>query len=82
MIGEFPAQRASDAENVSIWWRHHGYIKKEARGHHFPKRCLTIKRGQVTGLYNRETVIRCLPMIPNNVLWSEDIIQQSKQDRL
>ena len=21
--GEFPAQRASDAENVSIWWRHH-----------------------------------------------------------
>ena len=23
MIGEFPAQRASNAENVSIWWRHH-----------------------------------------------------------
>ena len=22
--GEFPAQMASDAENVSIWWRHHG----------------------------------------------------------
>ena len=22
--GEFPAQRASNAENVSIWWRHHG----------------------------------------------------------
>ena len=21
---EFPAQRASKAENVSIWWRHHG----------------------------------------------------------
>ena len=21
--GEFPAQRASDAENVSIWWHHH-----------------------------------------------------------
>ena len=21
--GEFPAQMASDAENVSIWWRHH-----------------------------------------------------------
>ena len=21
--GEFPAQRASDAENLSIWWRHH-----------------------------------------------------------
>ena len=23
LIGEFPAQRASNAENVSIWWRHH-----------------------------------------------------------
>ena len=22
--GEFPAQKASSAENVSIWWRHHG----------------------------------------------------------
>ena len=24
MTGEFPSQRASNAENVSIWWRHHG----------------------------------------------------------
>ena len=24
MTGEFPAQMASSAENVSIWWRHHG----------------------------------------------------------
>ena len=24
---EFPAQRASNAENVSIWWRHHVYIR-------------------------------------------------------
>ena len=24
--GEFPAQRASNAENVSIWWRHHGHL--------------------------------------------------------
>ena len=23
MAGEFPAQMASNAENVSIWWRHH-----------------------------------------------------------
>ena len=23
VTGEFPTQRASDAENVSIWWRHH-----------------------------------------------------------
>ena len=25
--GEFPAQRASNAENVSIWWRHHAMAK-------------------------------------------------------
>ena len=25
-IGEFPAQRASNVENISIWWRHHEYL--------------------------------------------------------
>ena len=25
MTGEFPAQKASNAKNVSIWWRHHGW---------------------------------------------------------
>ena len=23
VTGEFPAQKASNAEDVSIWWRHH-----------------------------------------------------------
>ena len=27
--GEFPAQMASNAENVSIWWRHH--VKRNNR---------------------------------------------------
>ena len=31
--GEFPAQRASNAENVSIWWRHH------ASWYQFGQRC-------------------------------------------
>ena len=26
LAGEFPAQMASNAENISIWWRHHGVI--------------------------------------------------------
>ena len=26
VTGEFPAQRASNAENVSIWWRHHEFL--------------------------------------------------------
>ena len=25
VTGEFPAKRASNAENVSIWWYHHGW---------------------------------------------------------
>ena len=29
--GEFPAQRASNAENVSIWWRHHDYGQLDAK---------------------------------------------------
>ena len=27
MTGEFPAQRSSNAENVSIWWRHQANMK-------------------------------------------------------
>ena len=26
VTGKFPAQTASNTENVSIWWRHHGFI--------------------------------------------------------
>ena len=28
VTGEFPAQMASDAEHVSIWWRHHGVLNR------------------------------------------------------
>ena len=27
VTGEFPAQKASNAENVSIWWRHHVVVR-------------------------------------------------------
>ena len=33
--GEFPAQMASYAENVSIWWRHHEHIKKWLFHNHY-----------------------------------------------
>ena len=29
--GDFPAQMASNAENVSFWWRHHDFGKVKAR---------------------------------------------------
>ena len=31
--GEFPAQMASDAENVSIWWRHHDLLAGGSKQH-------------------------------------------------
>ena len=35
LTGELPAQRVSDAENSSIWWRHHEWVP--VYGHHRPK---------------------------------------------
>ena len=40
VTGEFPAQRASNVENVSIWWRHHA-----------PRGVLKIKSMKITILY-------------------------------
>ena len=37
VTGEIPAQRASDAENVSIWWRHHKqavWFMSNVKSHH------------------------------------------------
>ena len=31
VTGEYPVQMASNAENVSIWWRHHELERKSAR---------------------------------------------------
>ena len=31
VTGEFPSQRASNAENVSIWWRHHESRKSQGK---------------------------------------------------
>ena len=40
--GEFPAQRASNAENVSIWWRHHATGINHDHGETIKRRCATI----------------------------------------
>ena len=40
MTGVFPSQRASNAENVSIWWRHYGLWHGTERAvDHFPVCC-------------------------------------------
>ena len=43
VTGEFPVQRASNAEDVSIWWRHHAqnvYVTTQIQ--HLPNRHLII----------------------------------------
>ena len=42
--GEFPAQMASNAENVSIWWRHH--VRHEQNGRRFADdilKCISVQ---------------------------------------
>ena len=44
VIGEFPAHRTSNAENVSIWWRHHVlFILTKATQFHMVRSCETFK---------------------------------------
>ena len=40
---EFPAQMASNAENISLWWRHHGETKFDDIDHSSVTRVLAIK---------------------------------------
>ena len=46
-FGEFPAQRASNVENVSIWWRHHAHqflaATKQLYKWYFPSVCLSVR---------------------------------------
>ena len=36
VTGDFPEQRASNAANVSIWWRHHGMLVASEKRWKFP----------------------------------------------
>ena len=46
VTGEFPSQRVSNAENVSIWWRHHGI--SELSHHWFNTRLSLVACSDVT----------------------------------
>ena len=55
--GEFPAQSANNAENVSIWWRHHEYC--------ILKSCPSI---QTSHCVNHRAVVRCFKWINTYIL--------------
>ena len=64
--GEFPAQMASYAENVSIWWRHHG-------GHRYQQVCqlVVISGTRATGVLQSVFYpVILLMVIFVSVLWS------------
>ena len=64
VTGEFPAQMASNAENVSIWWRHHG-------GGDIKCRCVD-KDGHFTPVYSeRSASLKVL--ISNRAHWLDPI---------
>ena len=54
--GEFPAQIASNAENVSIWWRHHVYLFFSAisEGH------IVISQWQLVNDYHKAEFIKSI----------------------
>ena len=41
--GEFPAQMARNAENISIWWRHHDILKGWYKNFHWHVTCCPLK---------------------------------------
>ena len=47
VTGEFPSQRSSNAENVSIWWRHHVVNKITTKWHEYIFHTMDILRGEV-----------------------------------
>ena len=63
--GEYPAQMASNAENVSIWWRHHVASMCETNVHpdiHFGFTVTMIHGSALTFLYHTDVTwtLRCL----------------------
>ena len=58
MTGEFPAQMASNAENVSIWWCHHVVLDIAAL-HRFQRK--------IAAQYDSDVV--CTYVIINDYLW-------------
>ena len=61
--GEFPAQKASNAENVSIWWRHHVRMRmyqcNETTAHHNRVHIINVTSGECCRVKNHWQ-INCL----------------------
>ena len=65
VTGEFPAQSASNAENVTIWWRHHDWcwVKMD-----------TIFQTAFSNLFSRMNIIAFLFLITRGQFWPSGIV--------
>ena len=61
MTGEFPAQGASNAEKVSIWWHHHAMVNYSALPH-LSKRVRENYKQKFLRIFQKENVCICIPM--------------------
>ena len=72
--GEFPTQRASYAENVSIWWRHHVYphCTREAYRNDINKRfiCTHWELDYIQNKANQDTLLHIIYAIWSTLLQS------------
>ena len=83
VTGEFPAQRASSAENVSIWWRHYGSvygIVPSANGDVAPK-SPTIRQEWVwIGMKDGESTLHLFAFMFRNIKKIKQINKRNAKD--
>ena len=60
VTSEFPSQRASNAENVSIWWRHHVLVLALEVIVHAPEKWLIIGSGNVLSPDRHQAIIETI----------------------
>ena len=67
VTGEFPAQRASNAENVSIWWRHHVVLASQFQSVSFPHKFRITRFDHCTPLW------KVIGIFFLNQIWSRSL---------
>ena len=74
VTGEFPAQRASSAENAHIWWRHHGLVNQHcmrarAKGIHRANEMPLLDKGNIMEIFS--ILIQNVANLTNNDIKSK-----------
>ena len=90
MTGEFPAQRASNAENISIWWRHHDGrrdLEKSCQFECYTRPCdyhVSLHQNNYGAQYTPplalSIIATCLKCKPLSVFWVASSIENISTD--